>query len=64
MGLWKILFVNKRIEEYTNAGEGVSLKPIYVSLYGLKDTSQITESIDRVLHPLLYSKGVELTKNY
>ena len=62
LGCGKSFFVNKWIEEYTNAGEGVSLKPIYVSLYGLKDTSQITESIDRVLHPLLYSKGVELTK--
>lgn len=61
-GCGKSFFVNKWIEEYTNAGEGVSLKPIYVSLYGLKDTSQITESIDRVLHPLLYSKGAELTK--
>ena len=61
-GCGKSFFVNKWIEEYTNAGEGVSLKPIYVSLYGLKNTSQITESIDRVLHPLLYSKGAELTK--
>lgn len=61
-GCGKSFFVNKWVEEYTNAGEGVSLKPIYVSLYGLKDTSQITEAIDRVLHPLLYSKGVELTK--
>ena len=61
-GCGKSFFVNKWIEEYTNAGEGVGLKPIYVSLYGLKDTSQITESIDRVLHPLLYSKGAELTK--
>lgn len=61
-GCGKSFFVNKWIEEYTNAGEGVSLKPIYVSLYGLKDTSQITESIDRVLHPLLYSKGAEITK--
>lgn len=61
-GCGKSFFVNKWIEEYTNAGEGVSLKPIYVSLYGLKNTSQITESIDRVLHPLFYSKGAELTK--
>lgn len=61
-GCGKSFFVNKWIKEYTNAGEGVSLKPIYVSLYGLKDTSQITEAIDRVLHPLLYSKGAELTK--
>lgn len=61
-GCGKSFFVNKWIKEYKPAGRKKSLKPIYVSLYGLKDTSQITESIDRVLHPLLYSKGAELTK--
>lgn len=61
-GCGKSFFVNKWIKEYKPAGKKKSLKPIYVSLYGLKDTSQITESIDRVLHPLLYSKGAELTK--
>ena len=55
-------FVNTWIKEYKPADRKKSLKPIYVSLYGLKDTSQITESIDRVLHPLLYSKGAKLTK--
>lgn len=52
----------KWIKEYKPADRKKSIKPIYVSLYGLKDTSQITESIDRVLHPLLYSKGAKLTK--
>uniref|UniRef100_UPI004028584B P-loop NTPase fold protein n=1 Tax=Candidatus Cryptobacteroides bacterium TaxID=3085639 RepID=UPI004028584B len=61
-GCGKSFFVNKWIKEYTPAGKKKSLEPIYVSLYGLKDTSQITEAIDRVLHPLLYSKGAELTK--
>lgn len=61
-GCGKSFFVNKWIKEYKPAGKNNSLKPIYVSLYGLKDTSQITESIDRVLHPLLYSKGAKLTK--
>lgn len=61
-GCGKSFFVNKWIKEYKPAGKKNSLKPIYVSLYGLKDTSQITESIDRVLHPLLYSKGAKLTK--
>lgn len=61
-GCGKSFFVNKWIKEYTPAGEEECLEPIYVSLYGLKDTSQITESIDRVLHPLLYSKGAKLTK--
>ena len=61
-GCGKSFFVNKWIKEYKSADRKKSLKPIYVSLYGLKDTSQITESIDRVLHPLLYSKGAKLTK--
>lgn len=61
-GCGKSFFVNKWIKEYKPAGKKNSIKPIYVSLYGLKDTSQITESIDRVLHPLLYSKGAKLTK--
>lgn len=61
-GCGKSFFVNKWIKEYTPAGEEECLEPIYVSLYGLKDTSQITESIDRVLHPVLYSKGAKLTK--
>lgn len=39
-----------------------SLEPIYISLYGLKETSQITRCIDKVLHPFLYSKGAEFTK--
>lgn len=61
-GCGKSFFVNKWIKEYKPADRKKSLKPIYVSLYGLKDTSQITEAIDRVLHPLLYSKGAKLTK--
>lgn len=61
-GCGKSFFVNKWIKEYKPADRKKSIKPIYVSLYGLKDTSQITESIDRVLHPLLYSKGAKLTK--
>lgn len=61
-GCGKSFFVNKWIKEYTSAVEEECLEPIYVSLYGLKDTSQITESIDRVLHPFLYSKRAKLTK--
>ena len=38
------------------------LEPIYVSLYGLKETSQITNAIDKVLHHILHSKGAEFTK--
>ena len=63
-GCGKSFFIQNWIELYKeriNDGDAV-LEPIYVSLYGLSSTSQITSAIDRVLHPFLYSKGVEITK--
>ena len=36
------------------ANSDVVLEPIKVSLYGLTDTEQITQIIDRQLHPFLY----------
>lgn len=63
-GCGKSFFVQNWIELYKEKikdGDAV-LEPIYVSLYGLNGTSQITLAIDRVLHPFLYSKGVEITK--
>lgn len=64
MGVWQIIFVCNWLDKYKEQylkGEN-SLEPIYVSLYGLKETSQITRCIDQVLHPFLYSKGAEFTK--
>lgn len=63
-GCGKSFFVRNWLERYKElyCKEANSLEPIYVSLYGLKETSQITRCIDQVLHPFLYSKGVELTK--
>lgn len=63
-GCGKSFFIQNWIELYKKKikdGDAV-LEPIYVSLYGLKNTSQITSAIDRILHPFLYSKGVEITK--
>lgn len=63
-GCGKSFFIQNWIELYKERikeGDAV-LEPIYVSLYGLSSTSQITSAIDRVLHPFLYSKGVEITK--
>ena len=63
-GCGKSFFVQNWIELYKEKikdGDAV-LEPIYVSLYGLSSTSQITSAIDRVLHPFLYSRGVEITK--
>ena len=63
-GCGKSFFVCNWLDKYKEKylkGEN-SLEPIYVSLYGLKETSQITRCIDQVLHPFLYSKGAEFTK--
>lgn len=63
-GCGKSFFINKWLDAYkTDYLEGQSsLEPIYVSLYGLKETFQITRAIDQCLHPFLYSKGVEFTR--
>lgn len=63
-GCGKSFFINKWLDAYkTGYLEGQSsLEPIYVSLYGLKETFQITRAIDQCLHPFLYSKGVEFTR--
>lgn len=63
-GCGKSFFVCNWLDKYKDKylkGEN-SLEPIYVSLYGLKETSQITRCIDQVLHPFLYSKGAKFTK--
>lgn len=62
-GCGKSFFVYNWLKNYrSNYSTENSLVPIYVSLYGLKETSQITRCIDQVLHPFLYSKGAEFTK--
>ena len=63
-GCGKSFFVQNWIKDYQEGTKKVDavLEPIYVSLYGLKETSQITEAIDRALRPFLYSKGAEWAK--
>lgn len=64
-GCGKSFFIQNWIEQYNKkvAKNDAVLKPIYVSLYGLQSTSQITSAIDRVLHPFLYNKSVKITTN-
>lgn len=63
-GCGKTFFISNWIKEYKKGfQEGKNtLDPIYVSLYGLNKTSQITRAIDCALHPYLYSKGAKFTK--
>ena len=64
-GSGKTFFINEWIKKYKEGlDKEIILEPIYVSLYGLKDTAQITTEIDRKLNPILYSKGVEITKKF
>lgn len=67
-GCGKTFFVDRWLVEYqqpeVEAGENdIVLQPIKVSLYGLTRTEQITKAIDRALHPILYSKGMQVAKN-
>lgn len=43
--------------------EEIILKPLYISLYGVSSTSQISEKIKEALNPLFYSKGAKIIKN-
>lgn len=64
-GCGKSFFIKKWIDsiELSKKGKGkdrdddlIRLKPIYVSLNGLKSTSQIDESLKREISPLLHGK--------
>ncbi|MDE7347643.1 MAG: KAP family NTPase [Muribaculaceae bacterium] len=47
--------------EVTN-DESIVLKPISISLYGLKNTREVVTAINRELYPMLYSKGAQTIK--
>lgn len=65
-GCGKSYFIKKWIKQYKviNKSTVRDLKwsPIFVSLYGLTSTQQITENINKEISPLLYSKGVKFIK--
>ena len=67
-GCGKTFFIDRWLEEFqqpeVEAGENdIVLQPIKVSLYGMTKTEQITKAIDRALHPIMYSKGMQVAKN-
>ena len=58
-GLWgsgKTWFIKNFIKELKNK----EIKILYISLYGISETSQIDDEIFKQLHPLLSSKGTEI----
>lgn len=64
-GCGKSYFIQNWIKTYNDRfpPKDKILEPIYVSLYGLNNTNQITTAIDKVLHPYLYGKGAKVVKN-
>lgn len=66
-GCGKSYFIDKWLENYKQPNYGkedIVLEPIKISLYGLTEVDQITKAIDREMHPIIYSKGMEVTKKF
>lgn len=62
-GCGKTHFINHWIDAYKgNPATEQVLESIYVSLYGLSDTKQITTAINRVICPILYGKAAKAGK--
>lgn len=62
-GCGKTHFINHWIDAYKgNPTTAQVLEPIYVSLYGLSDTKQITTALNRVICPILYGKAAKAGK--
>lgn len=62
-GCGKTHFINHWIDAYKgNPTTEQVLESIYVSLYGLSDTKQITTAINRVICPFLYGKAAKAGK--
>lgn len=64
-GCGKTHFINHWIDAYqTQDAVDKTIVPVYVSLYGLSETKQITTAINRVLYPILYSKAAKAGKTF
>ena len=64
-GCGKTHFINHWIDAYQKQeAEDKVLEPVYVSLYGLSETKQITAAINRVLYPILYGKAAKAGKTF
>lgn len=64
-GCGKTHFINHWIDAYQKQeAEDKVLEPVYVSLYGLSETKQITTAINRALYPILYGKAAKAGKTF
>lgn len=66
-GCGKTFFVQQWIKTLKNGDvekDELNWKPIYISLFGLTEVQQVTESINKEISPWLYSKGAKFIKNF
>ena len=63
-GCGKTYYIKHWVDVYKegNKGNEDAMTPIYVSLFGLNEISQITDAIDREIHPFLHSKFMGVAK--
>lgn len=60
-GTGKTFFIKKKIENWSSDQDSI-IKPIYLSLYGLTSTIEITHKLREILFPILHSKGIKFLK--
>lgn len=67
-GCGKTYFVKHWLEEFDKIDKlptnenSIELKPIYVSLFGMREISDIKSAIDRCVNPFFYSKAGKMLK--
>lgn len=67
-GCGKTYFVKYWLEEFDKSDKlpanenSIELKPIYVSLFGMREISDIKSAIDRCVNPFFYSKAGKMLK--
>lgn len=67
-GCGKTYFVKHWLEEFDKSDKlpandhSIELKPIYVSLFGMREISDIKSAIDRCVNPFFYSKTGKMLK--
>lgn len=65
-GCGKTFFIQKLIdkwkEDISSDNEGIVLRPIYISLYGISKIETVNTRIRKELNPFFYSKGMEYAK--
>ena len=67
-GCGKTYFVKNWLAEFDKSNKlpanenSIELKPIYVSLFGMREISDIKSAIDRCVNPFFYSKAGKINQ--